>query len=163
MDQADRLTGQFNRKADGTMISSFEYQLDPTGNRTAVAEATGQRTTWSYDETYQLTNEHRSGTGGFNTTHVYDPAGNRLVKNASGALTTSAYDAADQLTNSVDSSGTTTYTFDADGNQQIEDAPGGRTTNVWNYENQMIGVIKPDASRVTMLYNADYRRVRKES
>ena len=74
-----------------------------------------------------------------------------------------ATDAANQLVMSVDASGTTTYTFDAAGNQQIEQAPSGTTTNVWNYENQMILVQMPNGSRVTMQYNAKFRRTDKWS
>jgi hypothetical protein len=52
---------------------------------------------------------------------------------------------------------------DAAGNQQIERAPSGTTTNVWNYENQMILVQMPNGSRVTMQYNANFRRTDKWS
>jgi len=48
--------------------------------------------------------------------------------------------------------------FDATGNQQVDQAPSGATTYVWNFENQMTGVLKPDGSRVTMTYNANFRR-----
>jgi hypothetical protein len=42
--------------------------------------------TWTYDAAYQLINEDRSGANAYNTTYVYDPVGNRLVKNEDGAL-----------------------------------------------------------------------------
>ena len=51
----------------------------------------------------------------------------------------------------------------AAGNQQIEQAPSGTTTNVWNYENQMTLVQMPNGSRVTMAYNANFRRTDKWS
>ena len=54
-------------------------------------------------------------------------------------------------------------TFDAAGNQQIERAPSGTTTNVWNYENQMTLVQMPNGSRVTMAYNANFRRTKKRT
>jgi len=54
-------------------------------------EANGRRTTWTYDESYQLVNEHRAGTGSFNLTCVYDSVRNRLVKNDAGAATASTY------------------------------------------------------------------------
>ena len=144
-------------------MSGVTYQLDGTGNRTGVTESTGRKTTWTFDNTYQLVNERRSGTGGFNTTFAYDAVGNRLVKNATGALTTSTFDAANQLITSKEVSGTTTYTCDAAGNQQIEQAPSGTTTNVWNYENQMTLVQMPSGSRVTMAYNAEFRRTKKRT
>jgi len=155
---ANQLTSQYNLKSDNSVISGFDYREDRTGNRLGVTEATGQKATWTYDDTYQLVNEHRSGTGGFNLTYLYDSVGNRLVKNSAGALTTSTYDAANQLQTAVDTTGTTTFVFDATGNQQVDQAPSGATTYAWNYENQMTGVVKPDGSRVTMMYNANFRR-----
>jgi YD repeat-containing protein len=145
------------------VISSVDYEYDNAGNRTRMREATGRLTTWTYDDTYQLISEHRSSaSGGFHITYTYDPVGNRLVKKSSGALTTSTFDAADQLQTSVDSTGTTTFTFDAAGNQQIDQAPSSITTRTWDYENQQSGVVLPSGARVTMSYNADFRRVRKE-
>ena len=156
---ANELLSHYNLKSDNSVISGFDYRVDATGNRLGVTEATGQKTTWTYDDTYQLVNENRSGTGGFNLTYVYDSVGNRLVKYEAGALTTSTYDAANQLQTAVDATGTTTFVFDAAGNQQVDQGPSGATTYVWNYENQMTGVVKPDGSRVTMAYNANFRRV----
>jgi YD repeat-containing protein len=87
----------------------------------------------------------------------------RTTSSKRTTLTTSTFDAADQLQTAKDSSGTTTFTFDASGNQQIENAPGGVTTHTWNYENQRTLIVKPSGERVTMAFNADFRRVRKES
>ena len=63
------------------------------GNRLAVAEANGDLATWSYDETYQLTRERRSGATAYDTTYTYDGVGNRLTKVESGAITTYSCDA----------------------------------------------------------------------
>jgi YD repeat-containing protein len=150
-------------KADASVISSFDYEFDQTINRTTLQEATGDRLTWSYDKTYQLTAERRSGANAYIHTFAYDPAGNRLLKNEDGTRTTYAYDAADQLRYGDAATGRTTYTFDANGNQQIVREPNGnRTTNTWNYENQMTLTELPTGQRVTMAYNADNRRVGKE-
>jgi YD repeat-containing protein len=73
------------------------------------------------------------------------------------------FDVANQTQTQVNSSGTTTYSFDAVGNKQIVNAPGGITTNVWDYENQTTLTVKPSGQRVTMLYDADLLRVRKET
>jgi hypothetical protein len=40
---------------------------------------------------------------------------------------------------------------------------GDRTTSVWDYENQSTPILKPDVSRVTMVYNAIFRRVEGEA
>ena len=71
-----------------SLISSFNYSYDNVGNRIGVVEGAGGKVSWSYDPTYQLINECRTVTYPYSTTYVYDPVGNRLVLNASGALTT---------------------------------------------------------------------------
>jgi len=62
-----------------------------------------------------------------------------------------------------EATGTTTFVFDATGNQQVDQAPSGSTTYAWNYENQMTGRVKPDGSRVTMAYNANFRRTKERT
>jgi len=97
-----------NFKSDNSALSSFEYGYDAAGNKIDVREASGDRVTWTYDTTSQLTNEQRSGVNAYNTTFVYDPAGNRLKKSENGALTTYIYDVANQLQTSETASGLTT-------------------------------------------------------
>jgi len=98
----------------------------------------------------------------YHVTHTYDPVGNRLLKNDSGARTTYVYDAANQLARSEDSSGTTTFTSDATGTLALQEAPDGRTTYTWDIENRLTCVWLPSGIRNTMVYNADGLRVRKD-
>ena len=56
--------------------------------------------TWSYDKTYQLTNEQRSGSNSYNVTYTYGPLGNRTVVINGGVRTTSTYNPANELTKS---------------------------------------------------------------
>lgn len=165
-DAGDRLLSKYDLKVDNSVKSGVDYQYDPAGNRTQMRDAAGERTTWTYDDSYQLTREQRTSslvTQSFDTTFTYDPTGNRVLRSYFGALTTSTYDAADQLQTAVDAEGTTTFTFDATGNQLIDKAPGGITTRTWNYENQRIAVVLPNGTRVTMAYNADFFRVTKDA
>ena len=60
-DNADRLLLLANLGSGSTTLSSFAYTYNPVGNRTQVVEVDGSVVTWSYDPTYQLTNERRSG------------------------------------------------------------------------------------------------------
>ena len=99
-DNASRLLRVLNLSSTSTTLSSFSYALDAVGNRLRVVESTGNRVTWSYDKTYQLKNEQRSGSNGYNITYTYDPVGNRLVLINGGVRTTSSYDAANELTRS---------------------------------------------------------------
>lgn len=160
---ADQLTQLFNIKSDSSLISGFTYQMDSTGNRTNVLEGTGDRVTWTYDATNQLTSERRSGTNAYFHTFVYDSVGNRLVKNEDGTRASYTYDVASQLATAVDQSGTAAYAFDMNGNQQIVvEPPGQRSTWVWDYENHPVLVVLSSGFRITMTYNAIFRRVRRE-
>jgi YD repeat-containing protein len=148
-------------KGSGVVISQFDYRYDNTANRVGVTEASGDRVTWTYDATYQLTRERRSGVNSYDVTHVYDPAGNRTLKLDGGSRTTSAYNGANQIVWSQDGSGRTTITYDADGNLTREVKPSGQiTTSVWDAENMNSAVLLPDTTRVTYTYNADHLRVR---
>ena len=150
-------------KNQGGFSKDFIYGYDPVGNpiyRQHIFH--GNRVTWSYDAANQLTEELRPTF--YANTFSYDPVGNRLVKvEMTAARITYAYDSANQLTTSQSSSGVTTYSFDSNGNQQLVLSPDGtRQTNTWDYENQRTLVQAPNGSRITSIYNADHRRVRKE-
>jgi RHS repeat-associated protein len=146
------------------MAPLVDYRYDNTANRVGVTEASGDRVTGTYDATYQLTRERRSGVNGYDVTHVYDPAGNRTLKLDGGSRTTSVYNGANQIVWSQDGSGRTTITYDADGNLTREVKPSGQiTTSVWDAENMNSAVLLPDTTRVTYTYNADHLRVRKDT
>jgi RHS repeat-associated protein len=162
-DDADEVLRVANVIPGVTTISSFVYKYDPAGNRLRVVEANGDTVTWSYDNVYQLTNEKRSGTNGYNVTHLYDPAGNRLRKNDSGTLTTSTYDAANQLIKQNTASIVTTYSFDANGNQQ-RTSSGIVTTYTWDFENHLTKIRPSNLLPAinTMTYDGNGKRVRKD-
>ena len=90
-DGAGRLVRLANFTSAGTIISSFDYSCDNVGNRATVVESNGDRVTWSYDNTYQVTREQRSGAHSYDSTFTYDAVGNRLVQQDSGTLTTYTY------------------------------------------------------------------------
>jgi RHS repeat-associated protein len=151
-----------NLTTSGTTLSSYSYAVDAVGNRQRVVEVTGNRVSWSYDNTYQLRNEQRSGSNSYNITYTYDPVGNRLSLVNGGVPTTSTYDAANQLVTAKTTSGTTTYTFDAAGNQLITRAPSNQiTTNTWDFENRLTQSALPAAIVDTFTYNGDGQRVQK--
>lgn len=121
---ADWLTDIIHRTSANSTFESFAYRHDNTGNRTRVIEDSGDIVTWTYDPTYQLTAEHRSGVNAYAHTWTYDATGNRLTEEADGAVATSTYNAANQLLYSVDSLGDrTTYTWGIDdrhSDQEVE-------------------------------------------
>ncbi len=119
--------------------------------------------TWSYDPTYQLTNEQRSGANSYNITYVYDPLGNRTLLVNNGSPTTYTYNAANEMATSQTIGGTTTYTFDGDGNLLTTLAPGNqRTTNTWDGENRLTQSALPSGITDIFTYNADGQRVQKQ-
>jgi YD repeat-containing protein len=161
-DAASRVQQLYNLKADGSVILGLTYEHDPVGNPTSMLESSGDRVTWTYDAADRLTREQRSGPSAYDTTCTYDPLGNRLVKDASGALTTSTYDLANQLVTSQDAAGTTTYTYDMAGQPAIVEQPTGqRTTTTWDDQNRQTGVLLPDGS-ATNTYRFDGLRYSKQ-
>ena len=162
-DNASQLLRVANLNSTSTTLSSFSYALDGVGNRLRVVESTGNRVTWSYDKTYQLKNEQRSGSNSYNITYTYDPVGNRLILINGGVPTTSTYDAANELsTSNAFSVGVTTYTSDANGNLLTSLNPSGqRITNTWDFENRLTQVALPSAIVDTFTYNGDGQRVQK--
>ena len=162
-DLASRLLGVANLSPTGSTLSSFAYTLDAVGNRLSVVEATGERVTWTYDNTYQLVNEQRSGSNSYNITYTYGPRGNRQVLINGGVRTTSSYNAANELTASQTVSGVTTYTYDPAGNLLTSQSPTNQlTTNTWDVENRLTRVALPSGIVDTFTYNGDGLRVQKQ-
>jgi YD repeat-containing protein len=124
-----------------------------------VLESSGDRTTWSYDSTYQLKRDRRSGLTSYDVTYTYDPAGNRLTQSDTGTQTTYTYDAGNQLF--TERSGTsTTYTYDLSGNRIQKNAFAGITFYNWDEKSRMTRAVPP-AGAVTLTYTADGHRVAK--
>src|SRR5260370_21511926 len=162
-DAADRLTRLVNITGTGTTISSFAYLYDRADNRLWVIEANGDVVTWTYDSTYQLTRELRSGINSYATTYSYDAAGNRLTMRDSGTPTTYSFDVANQVLTAKSPGAPVTYVFDANGNQTQQRGPGStRTTWNWAYENRLSTIRLATGALNTFVYNADGQRVQKQ-
>jgi RHS repeat-associated protein len=162
LDADDRLTRLVNITSGGTTISAFAYTLDKVGNRLGVVEANGDRVTWNYDKTYQLTHEQRSGANGYNTTYNYDLAGNRRLMIDSEARTTYTANAGNRLVTAKAVSGTTSFSFDRNGNMILTNAAGARTTYAWDIANRPTQVVLTTGVRNTFVYNGDGKRVQKQ-
>lgn len=119
-DAAGRLNSVTHTRG-ATTLATFTYGLDPNGNRTSMASATGTET-YTINELNQLTRIVLPG--GATTDYTYDTAGSRATKVAGGSTTTYTYDDASQLT----SVGGAAYTYDASGNRLT----GGGTTFTWD-------------------------------
>jgi YD repeat-containing protein len=115
----------------------------------------GTVTTWSYDNTYQLAREQRSGDDGFDLQYAYDAAGNRTLLTQGTSVTTSVYDDANRITTATTGSAITTYGHDAAGNRTlVHEHDGSMTYYSWDAAGRL-ATAEPPAGTVTMVYNAD--------
>ncbi|MCQ1537039.1 hypothetical protein FTO70_15445 [Methanosarcina sp. KYL-1] len=170
-DANDRLVRLIN-KNETQVVSSFEYTLDPVGNRLSVDELFSGRfeaedpvcdeaqvltTTYEYDGLYRLTEVNYP----FDKTvqYNYDPMGNRIsmITTVDGIDTTVdySYDVADRLL----SSGSIAYTYDNNGNliEKMEN-PGQVTLYTYDAANHLTGISAVINSKKSPkdLYNFEY-------
>lgn len=163
-DDANRLDEVISRNSSSVLLSSFNYLLDPAGNRTTLTASGSDGFLWSYDKTNQLLTERRTlSADTYAHTMTYDPRGNRLTLSDTDMPPVSYeydYDDANRLKTVTDVNGVTTYTFDASGNQlTIEEPSGDITTNSWNGENRLVQVEHPDSTITEYRYNGDGLKV----
>jgi RHS repeat-associated protein len=159
-DSLHRLTGLENRKADGTVLTSYSYTLGPAGNRTRVVEHSGRQVDYAYDGLYRLTEEAISDpvNGDETIAYTYDAFGNRLTKTAAAGATTYTYDTNDRLITENGPAGTTTHTYDANGNTIAKDDGTAAVTYAYDFENRLIEVSN-GVTTTTYAYDADGIRV----
>ena len=112
--------------------------------------------TYSYDDSYQIVTEQRTGASPYYHTHVYDPVGNRLVVDRDGYLNTYTYDEANQLVESG-----RIYTYDGAGNMETWGDVGATLTRyTWDGDNHLtLYESLLFSTTVTMVYDADGREV----
>ena len=104
-DNLNRLTNVTNYAPDASIISSYTYDLNNAGIRTAVIESdastglstSGSRVDYGYDDLYRLTGETRTGSNAYSITYTYDSVGNRLTKNHNGVVTSYIYNNRDHI------------------------------------------------------------------
>jgi RHS repeat-associated protein len=126
-----------------------------------VDHGSGIRVTYTYDNDYRLTREHRTGSTPFDITYTYDDAGNRtgMLLNSTSA-TTYTYDARNALTEEEDSSGVTTYQYDNRGSRTAKITSTGTTTYTYDIESRLTRIDTPTASPLaTYVYDAFGERV----
>ena len=136
-----------------TPVSSYTYQLGPTGIHTGATEGNGRTLQWNYDGIYRLTNETISNDPANNNggaTYNLDPVGNRL--SAVSSLTSIAsgsfsYNPDDEISSE---------TYDANGNVLST----GGMVYTYDSENHMTSMIG-NGKVVTMVYDAFGNRVSK--
>ncbi len=152
------------RKSDGTLHAMYTASYDAAGNRVTVLENDGAMITYSYDNTYQLTNERRSGANAYNNTFTFDAGGNRLTKVTSSGTTTYTADAADRLTVvKPPASSTATLTYDNNGNLTLEKTGAVLDTYTWDPQNRLtIWNTGTYSTLHTFSYDPDGHRVKRQ-
>jgi RHS repeat-associated protein len=137
-----------------TPVSSYNYQLGATGNRTSATEGNGRSLTWNYDGIYRLTNEtiaDDSGQNNGSASYGLDPVGNRL--SATSTLPginpiAGTYNADDEISSE---------SYDANGNV-TQEANGNHHT--YDSQNHMLSMTNGSAS-INLIYDAFGNRVAK--
>jgi RHS repeat-associated protein len=152
------------------VLSHFEYQYDPDGNRTQQLEirangaAGGETTTYAYDAADRLSSATYADQ---KVTYTYDRVGDRLTENAvataGGVLTNHllAYNARHQLTtitDNVNAALSVAYTYDANGNQTSKTQNGTTTTFQFDVRDQLTAVVQGSSTLGT--YEYDYKGLR---
>ncbi len=159
-DNANRLTLLANKKSDNTVLSSFTYEVDKTGNRTKRTRDTGLATEkqlkYSYDNIYEITEVYRLGPDPSTLeTFTYDSVGNRTTDSD---YSNYSYNSNNQLT-SYDS---ITFNYDKNGNLTKKTQNGSDiTTYTFDYENKITRIDYPDATYSAHKYDALGRRIEK--
>ena len=157
-DTLDRLTG-LTQHTTSTVLASYDYTLDPDGNRLGVTEVDGSSIAWSYDDAYRLIGETRlspDGSPANETTYTYDTVGNRLRMTVGGVTMDYTYNELDQLL----TAGGASFAYDARGNLTRTTEGADVTTYSWDALDRLSDVTLPDGTALAYGYDADGRRVR---
>jgi YD repeat-containing protein len=147
------------RAGNNSLLASYAYTLDLTGNRTKVMENTGRTVNYIYDALYRLTQEEIRDLDLTLTTigYSYDRVGNRLSKTVDGIeVATYAYDYNDRLF----SDGTATYSYDNNGNLLSKVGPSGAMDYTFDARNRLVRVDTP-SNTLEYAYNHEGIRIAK--
>jgi RHS repeat-associated protein len=148
------LTGIYNYKSNGTLLTYATYTYDAVGNRLSMSTPEGNYS-YSYDAIYRLTGEVNPVGGTYS--YTYDAVGNRLSMTHNGQTINYVYDAGNKLLQA----GNTTFTYDGNGNMVSKTENGQTTTYVYNYEDKMIQVNLPNGSSIVYSYDHSGKRIAK--
>ena len=150
-----------NLKSDLSVISTFEYTRDRTGNPLSILREDGSCVYYEYDLNQQLTKETQTddlGAAVYAWEWDYDRAGNRLWQTFNGEATYYTYNAGNELLTETTDGVTTYYEYDRNGNQTAKDGPDGTTVFHYDFENLLRQIDLPDGAHNYFTYDADSKR-----
>src|SRR3989338_4682491 len=154
-DDANQLLSLINKKADGTIISSFTYNYDNVGNRLTMTTTQGAYS-YNYDDNYQLKTVTYPDLS--TSTYNYDAVGNRTTV-VQGLSPQGTVPYTTNNLNQYTQVGAATYTYDLNGNLTQD----GTYTYTYDYDNRLVSVI-PVATGIqsaTYKYDPFGRRIEK--
>jgi large repetitive protein len=163
-DRLNRLTSLEN-KVGNTVISGYRYELNASGHRLFLTEASGRQVGYTYDALYRLTGENINN-GAHTITYSYDNVGNRLTRNdSSEGVSRYSYDDNDRLLSEtltkvgggIDA---TIYSYDANGNMTERVKNGAEMTAYrWNDDNRLVRAELPNGDVAEYQYDDEGIRV----
>jgi|GEM_PF-2803530 len=159
----DVLTEKEN-KVGTSIISAYDYSVNPLGQRTEVAKtgsafASNRSIGWGYDALGQVTKADSSITG-FDRAYEYDGIGNRKEAADSLTLTGTPNYAANAL-NQYTAVGTLVPVYDLDGNAEAYPVPAHLSANSvlgWDAENRLKSATVNSVT-TAYLYDSGSRRI----
>jgi len=163
-DKLSQLTALETRKADNSLLASYQYTLLPNGHRTQVVEHTGRVVAYSYDDLYRLKEEKVTDTGGESVfSYQYDAVGNRVYSIEDGVHTKYSYDNNDRLLKQAGVS----YQYDKNGNTTRIEREGHIIGLSYDSANRLVSVTTEAngqvTSTVTYAYDADGNRIKTDA
>jgi RHS repeat-associated protein len=162
----NRLVKLSNKKVGEVVLSSYDYTLGPTGNRTRIIENTNgviDTLDYIYDNVYRLLNEKRSGAHAYEITYEYDKVGNRMKKIIGADTTQYVYNNRDQLLHEILGTDTTSYDYDDNGNTIKKTAGAVVTDYEYDYDNRLIQALENSEFLSGYTYDADGNRITKQT
>ncbi len=153
-DVRNRLTRLVQSTNEG-VLASYEYMRDAFGRISKVTELDGTQSIYTYDERFELLEEHTFAPDGSATTwkkYMYDEVGNRVQTTdlLSGKTETSHFDQRDRLTSRSDGNTRVDYAFDSSGRVVEEsDSSGRKVTTSWNSYGRMDSVVVTEGGSTT--------------
>lgn len=162
-DQVDQVTAIAHTTSTGTVLASFTYERDASGQPTTITREDGSYRELSYDASLRLTQEvfyDATGTAQETITYTYDAAGNRIAHSDSEGSHTYTYGDGFQLESVVNGTETDTYSHDVDGRLDAI-ARDGETLNLdHNAADQLTLVTNATTGEtVTYTYDGDGNRI----
>ncbi|MFN8138567.1 MAG: hypothetical protein U0R49_02095 [Fimbriimonadales bacterium] len=151
-----------DKKQAGTVITSFDYELDKAGIRLSMTDKDSKYWRYGYDPLYQLKMETKwsakaPGTREYQYSFVYDANGNRIIQFADGVETDYVYGTNNEMTDA----GSDDFTYDHFGNTKTKVSGGNTTTYNWDFESHLTSIDFPGTSNDdTHEYDGDGRRMR---